>query len=195
MTTTITRLLPAAIAITLATPVAADWTLDNNQSAFYFASIKKNHVFESHRFESLSGSISDAGSANLQIDLTSVNTNIGIRDQRMREMLFKVADHPKATFSASFDQAALAQLKPSDKTHMAIKGKLTLNGVEQPLDTTLSLTRLTPSTLMVSTLAPVVIKADSYALDSGVEALRTVANLASISLAVPVTFELVFTQR
>ncbi|WP_027857425.1 YceI family protein [Marinobacterium jannaschii] len=188
-------LLPITICCAYSSALQAEWQLDNERSAFYFASIKKNNVFESHRFEKLSGSISDAGEARLEIDLSSVNTNIGIRDQRMREMLFSLADHPRASFSASIGAKALNGLKPAEINHLPLQGQLTLNGVTRPLDSTLSLTRLTASTLMVRTLAPVVIKADDYALDSGVEALRSVANLTSISLAVPVTFELIFRQQ
>ena len=47
--------------------------------------------------------------------------------------------------------------------------------------------------LQVLTPAPVLIRAEDFGLAGGVEALRKVAGLESISTAVPVTVHLVFT--
>ena len=46
--------------------------------------------------------------------------------------------------------------------------------------------------VIVSTLKPLVVMADSFALTAGVEMLREVAGLPSISRAVPVSFTVVF---
>ena len=46
--------------------------------------------------------------------------------------------------------------------------------------------------LMATTLKPIVVNAESFDLVAGVEALREVAGLPSISRAVPVSFTVVF---
>jgi hypothetical protein len=43
---------------------------------------------------------------------------------------------------------------------------------------------------MVSTIKPIIVMAESFDLINGVQALREVAGLPSISRAVPVTFQL-----
>jgi len=46
--------------------------------------------------------------------------------------------------------------------------------------------------VMITSIKPVIINAEDYKLSEGVEMLRSVAKLSSISMAVPVTFSLVF---
>ena len=48
------------------------------------------------------------------------------------------------------------------------------------------------STLLVATRKPVVVNAPAFNLTDGVEALRAIAGLPNISLAVPVSFVLEF---
>ena len=85
----------------------AEWQLDGAASSVHFVSIKNEAIAESHHFNKLDGSISDAGEATLNIDLASVETGIEIRDQRMREMLFEVAQFPRANISMQMDAALL----------------------------------------------------------------------------------------
>jgi len=74
--------LPLALA--LAAPAAlADWQLDNGDSTLDFISVKKSTVGEVHHFKQLSGSITDAGQASVDIELASVETNIPIRNERL----------------------------------------------------------------------------------------------------------------
>ena len=48
--------------------------------------------------------------------------------------------------------------------------------------------------LRVDTLAPIIVKADAFALVDGIESLREIAGLPSISRSVPVSFSLLFSQ-
>ena len=52
----------------------------------------------------------------------------------------------------------------------------------------------TESGVLASTVKPIIVMADTHGLVSGVEALREVAGLPSISRAVPVSFNVVFEQ-
>ena len=49
-------------------------------------------------------------------------------------------------------------------------------------------------TLTVSTTAPTLIKAESFGLTAGIEALQKIAGLKSITTTVPVSFSVTFTQ-
>ena len=48
------------------------------------------------------------------------------------------------------------------------------------------------NTVSVTTVAPIVVNANALELVTGIEALREVAGLPSISYSVPVTFSLTF---
>jgi hypothetical protein len=60
------------------------------------------------------------------------------------------------------------------------------------VETEVSAVRLADNRLMVSTTQPLLLSASALGLADGIERLRAIANLPSISLAVPVTFQLLF---
>jgi hypothetical protein len=67
--------------------------------------------------------------------------------------------------------------------------------VTTTVTTRVSVQRLSNSRVMVQSMAPVLTRAVDFNLTAGVEALRSVVNLTSISAAVPVDFALVFDAR
>ncbi len=163
----------------------ADWVLDNTQSALYFVSIKSDHIAEIHTFKTLSGAITKAGQGSLNIDLASVSTNIDIRDQRMREQLFDTQQFATASVSVDLSKTGV---KPGIQT---VNVTLDLHGVKKEIPATVAITEV-GNTVQVSTVAPIVLNAADFDLAAGVTALREIAELPSISNAVPVTFFLSF---
>lgn len=186
-----------ALASLLALPASAfaDWQLAGNDSSVNFVSVKKANIAEMHHFKSLSGSISDAGKAQLVIDLASVETNIPIRNERMQQMLFETAKFAKATISADVDAAKLKALKPGQTAAISADVTVDVHGQQQSEKATLQVTGLEAGKLLVTTGAPIVINAGNYKLLEGIEKLRQVAGLDSISPIVPVTAKLVFAQN
>jgi len=55
--------------------------------------------------------------------------------------------------------------------------------------------KLSKDRILAASVKPIIVNADQYELLGGVEKLREVANLPSISTAVPVTFSFVFKQQ
>ncbi len=176
----------------MASLAQADWALDRADSNFSFASIKKNHVYETHTFKRYEGSINDSGAAVLMFDLNSVSTGIGIRDQRMQSMLFDTNKFSTAQYHLKVNPASLEALKAGQRMQMNVAGSLSLFGTEKQLPAVLDVFKLTNNRLLVTTAKPIVLKAADYGLDSGVEALRKIAGLPVISTSVPVNFSLVF---
>ncbi|RDE25021.1 YceI family protein [Motiliproteus coralliicola] len=173
----------------------ADWTLNLDDSSFSFASIKKNHAYEVHTFNRYEGRISDAGEAELTLDLASVQTGIEIRDQRMQSMLFDTPKFPAASYRVKVDPTQLKALKPGQRLAINAEGSLSIFGIEKPLPAALNVFKLGDNRLQVNTARPIALKAQDYGLDGGIEALRKIANLPVISLTVPVNFSLVFDQQ
>ncbi len=171
------------------------WSLNSAASYLNFVTTKNTNVIEAHGFDQLSGGISDTGTATLVIDLSSVNTAITLRDQRMRDLLFEVASYPSATITLTVPNGLLASLAVGSTNEIDITATLNLHGINQPLATRLSVQKLTASRVLVQNLTPVLVSAADYNLSTGVEALRAAVGIASISKAVPVDFTLVFDAR
>jgi polyisoprenoid-binding protein YceI len=179
----------------LAAPAQADWVLNSERSRLSFVSTKAVNVAEVHGISDLSGGIAADGKADIMIGLTSVDTGIELRDDRMRDMLFETDRFGLANVSATVDAAKIDRLGPGDSTEMILEANLSLHGVSRPVQIELVVVRSGDSRLVATSAKPVVINAPDFGLGAGVEALREVAGLPSISLAVPVSFVLTFDDR
>ena len=179
-------------ALFVAGPGFAAWTLDNDASQISFVSVKAGDAGEAHRFTEISGELSADGKASVTIQLASVDTLIPVRDERMREMLFQTDLFPTASLSANIDMDALNAIEPGNSMDMATDLTLDLHGQQLSLAAEIIVARLGNHRLMVSSRKPVIINAASVDLVNGIEALREIANLPSISKAVPVSFVLTF---
>ena len=156
---------------------------------------KNTHNVEVHSFTGLSGDISAAGVATLTLDLATVETGIAIRNQRMRDLLFETATYPTATITVAVPASVISSLAVGQSSATDISASLNLHGVTGAITTKVSIQKLSANRVLVQSLSPILIKAGDYALTDGVEALRAIAGLGSISVAVPVDFALVFDAR
>ena len=180
------------ISLIVAGPCFAAWTLDNDSSQISFVSVKAGDAGEVHRFTEISGELSSGGNASVTIQLASVDTLIPLRDERMRELLFQTNLFPTASLSTNIDMDALNAIEPGDSMNMAANLTLELHGRQLSLAAEMIVARLGDHRLMVSSRKPVIVNAASVDLVNGIEALREIANLPSISKAVPVSFVLTF---
>ncbi|MEW9797742.1 YceI family protein [Alteromonas sp. CYL-A6] len=186
-------LTTAVLSLGATFPAAADWMLNDDASALHFMTTKNAQVSEVHQFHSLSGSVTDDGALTVSVDLASVDTAIDIRNTRMKEMLFQVADFPHATFTASLPESMTA-LESGDTETGTVDGTLTLHGEAVPVSFQVRASKLNDTTMVVSTVAPTLIKAKSFGLSDGVMALQNIAGLNSITTTVPLTFSVVFSK-
>ena len=177
----------------LACSASAHWELDNNSSTLSFVTVKADHVGEVHTFDQLSGDINDDGSVQITIELASVNTLIDIRNERMQNMLFETNLFPQATISGEIDLDAVAAMDAGVSQAISVDFDLAIHGELSSYTADVLVTR-TESGVLASTVKPIIVMADTHGLVSGVEALREVAGLPSISRAVPVSFNVVFEQ-
>jgi polyisoprenoid-binding protein YceI len=174
---------------------AENWQLDAGHSNISFVSTKKADIAEVHRFKQLQGSLSGQGQLALAVDLTSVDTGISIRDERMASLLFEVAKFPKLELSAQVNPKLIDDLPLGATLVTQVAVTIQLHGVEQTKDIDVLVAKLTPSKLVVTSMAPVIVMADEFNLGAGVNKLRDIAGLSSISMAVPVSFVLTLSQQ
>lgn len=197
------QFMSVVFALLLSGAAQADWSLDNEASRLSFVTVKAEHVAEVHTFGSLSGSIvasgdegegEGSGDVNIIVELVSVNTLIPIRNERMQKMLFETDLFPEATISASVNLEALAAMSAGASISRQIEIELEMRSESAVFDADVQITR-TAGGVVVSTLQPIVVMADAFDLAAGIEKLREVAGLSSISRAVPVSFTVVFNQE
>ncbi len=185
------RVVVSSLLLALAGPVLADWDLDAQRSTVQFMSVKNASVAELHHFNVLTGGINDAGSAQVVIDLDSVETLIPIRNERMRELLFDTARFPATTLTAEVPDD-LDALDAGATRDVALTVHVDLHGMRAPVEAKARITRLADGGLQVALSEPLIISAADFGLDGGIEMLREVAGLQNISTAVPVLATLVF---
>ena len=176
-----------ALALLAATSTQAAMMLDQTHSTISFVSIKKGTAAEVHTFSNVSGSLSDEGQLTISIDLDSVQTNVDIRNTRMREKLFETISFPSAELSATVSEP----ISEGQLTPIAVEADLSLHGISQSI-TINALALKAGDQLLVTSTQPIIVNAEDFGLDGGIETLRTIAKLPSIALAVPVSFTLVF---
>ncbi|UCX04977.1 YceI family protein [Shewanella glacialimarina] len=174
--------------------LASDWKVNNSQSTVSFISIKKADVGEVHRFKQIEGALSDSGGFSLTIDLSSVDSGISVRDDRMQGLLFEVAQFPKLQLTANINPKLISDLKVGETLTTQVDATVALHGEQQVLPFNVVVAKLSATKMLVTSLMPVVVQAGDFNLVSGVEKLRDIAGLTSISLAVPVSFVLTLSQ-
>lgn len=173
----------------------AAWDLNSSDSYLNFVTTKNTHNVEVHQFTALTGAIGSDGLATVTIDLNSVSTGVALRDQRVRDLLFETASFPTATISVAVPDTLLSSLAQGQIAQTEVSANIDLHGVSFPVTTRVSVQRLSNSRILVQSMAPVLTRAGDFNLTAGVEALRAIVNLTSISAAVPVDFALVFDAR
>jgi polyisoprenoid-binding protein YceI len=190
----ILSILILSFSIIITAPAYSAWKVESSKSSLTFVSIKKDTVGENHRFKNFSGGINDKGLANISIDLSSVDTNIAIRDQRMAEYLFETAKFAKANFSVQLNQNEIDVIASGSSKNMSLKGSLDLHGQQQEVTVNVKVMKLSEKNMVVTTLQPIIIKAENFSLVAGINKLKSLANLPSIAYTVPVSFVVTFTQ-
>lgn len=180
------------LALLVSGPTAADWTLDPAASYLGFGSVKNDLIAENHSFGTLTGAVTSQGNAVVTIDLTSVETNIPIRNERIMQMLFHTDKFPLATVATSLNPQQFVALAVGGHVFQDLDVTINLHGNTLEKTIPVKVVRSGEGSYDVSSTGPIFIHASQFALSDGVEALRKIAGLVSIDLMVPVTVDLRF---
>lgn len=170
-----------------AMPALADWQVGPG-SQVQFVSIKNNLIGEVSHFETLSGVVTNAGEVEVRVALDSVETNIGIRNERMKKLLFEVGLYPEAVITAQLDPAAIAAMTGEGGVVTAAL-QIDLHGQTVMKEAALNIA-ITDDVLSAVTTQPILLNAAEFGLENGVAALQEVAGLGAISRVIPVTVAL-----
>lgn len=172
----------------------ADWNVDSDNSYVSYVSIKKAAVGEPNFFQTLSGKVTDAGAAEITIDMASVETNIEVRNERVKEHLFKVGEFPNATVKATVPMADYSSLAVGETTSSDITLTLNLLGVEKEVEASVNVVKIADNKVLVASRDIISLDANEFGAADGLKKLQELANLPSIEPVVPVSFQIQFTK-
>ncbi|GAA0673319.1 YceI family protein [Rheinheimera tangshanensis] len=183
--------LALVVAAALSFSAAADWSVKSSQSSLNFVSVKNEVVAETHSFKDLTGSLTEAGDFAVAIPAMSIDTMIPIRNERILEHVLAAKQYATINAKGKVDSKVLAGLKTGDSVVVDQALDLTLLTKTQSLTAKVKVTKVSDSQLVVTTVAPIMLDVNKFELNAGVEKLRELAGLKSISPLVPTTFSLV----
>ena len=154
------KLLLVALLAFCTTTVQAAWQLVSDKSQLSYTTTKvfpgaEKSAAENNRFAKLEGEVGDNGMAEVRILLDSVNTNVAIRDERMRNIVFQTEKFPAATVSAQVPANVLSEqgLHQIDLTL-----QLDLHGMQKSMTVPASVVNES-NRIMVTSMSPVLVEA------------------------------------
>jgi polyisoprenoid-binding protein YceI len=179
--------------LSLSNPLLAGWVVDTERSQLNLVSTKKGNINEIFYIRGIKGSFTDNGIIELAIDLSSINTQVDIRNQRIKEHVFEVNKFASAKFTTALKSSALELVNTGGLLQTTLTGTLDLHGVKQELDIVVDIVSDGKS-LLANTRQPVLIKGADFGFDNGFNKLSELMGGISISRSIPVSFSLVLTR-
>ncbi|MBL4767762.1 MAG: OmpA family protein [Rhodobacteraceae bacterium] len=174
-----------------ADPFENGWTLDADNSELRFMSIKKGNKAETNTFATLSGLITEDGKVQVRVLLDSVDTNVDLRNVRMRFLFFETFLHPEATITAQLDPSLLTDLHTSRRKMVNLTFTLTLRGITVEKTAEVAVTLMSNDRVTVSATTPIAITLSEFDLETGLGKLQDAANVVIVPLGI-VSFDFVF---
>jgi len=170
----------------------AGWVLDGPKSEISFISIKNLSIAETHEFRNLSGTLDNEGNLEIKIPLSSVETKIPIRNERMKKMLFETSKFANALITSNIDLSFSKGASVGEIIQRKENFSIDLHGFQQKKEAHVAVTLEKSGVVRVDSIRPIIVNASSHELSAGIDALRVVAKLSSIAESVPVSFNLYF---
>jgi OOP family OmpA-OmpF porin len=169
-----------------------DWILDPSRSHVYLQTEKLQGVIEKHQFTSLEGNISRDGGATVRVDLNSIDTGVDLRNVRMRFLLFETYKFPYAEITAKLDKSKLQELATRSRISYPLTVRVNMHGIAKDFETSVSVARISPTTMEVATINPIVVTGENFDFTKGLGKLADAMGGIRIVPESPISFDLVF---
>jgi len=172
-------------------PFAGNWVLDKTASVLTFQTVKNNAVVENSKFASFTGTIDETGLATIKVQLDSVDTNIDLRNVRMRFLFFETYNFAEATITTQLDAALLEGLKTRRVMPYHITFNLEMHGISKTLETDAIVTLASDGLVSVASAAPIPIGVKLFGMEENVLKLEDAAKVKILPSG-SVSFNFVF---
>ncbi|MEO9863951.1 MAG: OmpA family protein [Yoonia sp.] len=170
---------------------APGWTMNTETASLRFQSVKKETVVESSTFGTYTGSIDENGLASIRILMDSVDTNVDLRNVRMRFLMFETFQYPEATVTMQLDPAQLEDLEEVRRKVMNVNYTIDLHGVTSDREAEIAVTLLDNDTVSVTSATPISLPVADFNLEGGLAKLEEAAKVDIIPSGT-VTFDFTF---
>ena len=179
-----------ALCLTTTSVVAETWTLDSDASVVGFGSVKNDTTGEAHTISGVSGTVATDGTVSVALDLTTVQTNIDIRNERIGEHVF--TNEATATLTASVDIAAMEALGVGEHMVTEVEGDLNLLGKAIPVYLDMFIMRTGEGQVLATSQSMLFVSTEDAGIDAGIDVLQELASLSGITRTFPVTLRFLF---
>jgi len=174
-----------------ANPFESGWTLQPQNSVLSFQTIKNQSKVELSSFLDYTGAVDDTGQAEVRIRMASVETNVDLRNVRMRFLLFETFNHPEATIALSVPEDVIADLPEKRRKRITLPFDLTLVGQTLTMETEMVVTLIDANTVSVAAAYPISVSTDAFGLSDGIRRLEEAAEVSIVPSAT-VSFNFAF---
>lgn len=186
---TVFALVTAILTLPFQVLAAGHYKVDAKISTVSFATIKKQYIVEPAVVTGVSGSLDEQGNLKVTIPLKNLDTGVSIRNDRLNELFFQIANNPSVEVMAKVP----AEIMKGDMvvTQATIPASVMLYGKTQNLDFMLNIVRA-GDVISVSSVKPVIVDGISFGIpkESLAAVSKTVGDIA-ISSTVGVSVSLV----
>ncbi|MEH8019395.1 YceI family protein [Rheinheimera muenzenbergensis] len=187
------KVFALALALTSSLASAANWQLDNSGSSLHFVSVKNDVVAETHQFNQLTGQW-DGNSVSIQIPVSSLETQIPIRNERIWQYVLQAETFAAISVSATLAEADTAKLATGQSMVVTLPLKVTIAAETTEVIAAVRITKLSDNSLAAASVAPIMLNTNSFKLTAGVAKLQQLAGLKRIDPLLPVSFNVQFTK-
>lgn len=170
----------------------ASWKLIPEESGMTYITIHNGNVAEINTFRKITGGVKADGTAELRIDLDSVDTNHDVRNERLKTVLFKTVDFPEAVITSNIEMSDLESLKKGQSHTLLLDMEISLHGITLKRNFYVLATRLDENKVVVTNKAPLILQAEDFGFTRGIEELRSLAGLDQITPLVTATVSFTF---
>ena len=175
-------------------PVSGVWLLVPAESSLWFVGIKNNAVGVLGSFTGMEGGFDVAKREGwLEVRVATLATGDPARDENLRVHFFDALSFPAARFSLTGIPSAAELPAVGASLSTTLEGKLLLHGAEHPLAIPVRVTRETTGRIRVRNSKPVVLSMKDLGMEQALAVLKAVCGHESVSGAVPIELDVVFT--
>ncbi len=183
--------VPFAASAQYISPFKSGWTLESSASDLNFMSVKQGSKMELSKFATLDGIIAEDGTATFEVALDSVDTNVDLRNVRLRFLLFETFAHPKATVATRLTEDMLGDLAETGVLRMSLPFEISLHGFSKSMEAEVIISLAGPDQVTVASVAPIILQLADFGLIEGRDKLQDTAEV-TITPATAITFALTF---
>lgn len=175
-------------------PVTGVWLLVPSESSLWFVGIKNNAVAVPGSFTGMEGGFDVAKREGwLEVRVATLATGDASRDENLRVHFFDSLQFPAARFALTGIPSAAELPAVGASLSTTLSGTLLLHGAQHPLAVPVRVTREAAGRIRVRNSKPVVLSMKELGMEQPLAVLKAVCGHESVSGAVPIEIDVLFT--